>query len=147
MDAEPRAKICVTCTSLHLKRAARAVAHIMDEYMAPVGLRNGQFGMLISIANEGTISITDLAAKLVMDITTMSRNVKLLERDGLVEVVPGKDRRVRELKLTDLGSAKIADAMPHWEAAQAHIKERLGQDQWADMLTHLQRTASLEATH
>lgn len=114
-----------TCLCLHVQRAARAVARRYDEVLRPLGLTNGQFSLLMSLNRPEPPTMGQVSAVLAMDRTTVTANLKPLERRGLVEVqVDEKDRRSRRLKLTSAGRRLLAEAMPLWEKAQA-INERL----------------------
>lgn len=140
MDAD---RVISTCTSVNLRRAARAVTHILYQHLQPTGLRVGQFGILVNIMKHGATPITDLADILVTDRTTVTRNLALLERDGFVEVKPGKDKRVREVTLTEAGRAKLEEAYPLWLEAEAGIRERLGGDRWEKTLEAARAVAAL----
>ncbi len=114
-----------TCLCLHVQRAARAVARRYDEVLRPLGLTNGQFSLLMSLNRPEPPTMGQVSAVLAMDRTTVTANLKPLERRGLVEVqVDEKDRRSRRLKLTSAGRRLLAEAMPLWEKAQA-INEKL----------------------
>ncbi len=114
-----------TCLCLHVQRAARAVARRYDEVLRPLGLTNGQFSLLMSLNRPEPPTMGQVSAVLAMDRTTVTANLKPLERRGLVEVqVDEKDRRSRRLKLTSAGRRLLAEAMPLWEKAQA-INEEL----------------------
>ena len=90
-----------TCLCLHLQRAARAVARQFDEALRPLGLTNGQFSLLMSLNRPEPPTIGNVAALLAMDRTTLTANLKPLERRGLVEVrIDSADRRSRRLILT-----------------------------------------------
>src|ERR1044071_7674021 len=93
-----------TCLCLHLQRAARAVARQFDEALRPLGLTNGQFSLLMSLNRSEPPTIGNVAALLVMDRTTLTANLKPLERRGLVRVrIDDTDRRNRRLILTGEG--------------------------------------------
>jgi DNA-binding MarR family transcriptional regulator len=117
------------CTSLHLRRAARAVSHFLEEFLQPLGLHSSQFGILNSISRAGSITMTSLSDEMSLDRTTVTRSVQILERDGLVTVLPGQDRRVREVALTDLGRETLQKAIPLWQQAETALAERLGESQ------------------
>lgn len=105
------------CLCLHLQRAARAIARRFDEALRPVGLSNGQYSLLIALNRPKPPCIKDLAPFLAMDRTTLTANLKPLERRGLVEVVPDpKDRRSRRLALTEAGRDLLVQALPIWRA-------------------------------
>src|SRR5436190_24258617 len=87
-----------TCLCLHAQRAARALARRFDEALRPLGLTSGQFSLLISLNRPDPPAIGSVAGLLAMDRTTLTANLKPLERRGLVTVaVVGTDRRVRRL--------------------------------------------------
>src|SRR5438874_6289164 len=93
-----------TCLCLHLQRAARAVARRFDAVLRPLGLTNGQFSLLMSLNREDAPSIGNVSALLAMDRTTLTANLKPLERRGLVRVtMDDADKRTRRLKLTSAG--------------------------------------------
>lgn len=113
------------CYAGSLRRAARAISRLYDEMLRPSGLRATQFSVLRHLQG-GTYTLTQLADVLVMDRTTLGRNLMLLERDGLVQLRVGKDRRERELALTERGLRTLEAAYPLWRQAQAQIAQRLG---------------------
>ena len=108
----------LACVSYRLRRAARKAAVLFDRALKPVGLRNTQFSLLGALNYLGDISIGELAEELATDATTLNRNLGALTRDGLVGSYPGPDGRVRMLRLTARGRAKLEAAMPLWRAAQ-----------------------------
>ena len=118
-------KVRDTCLCLHIQRAARAVARRFDDALRPLGLTNGQFSLLMSLNRPKPPSIGSVAALLAMDRTTLTANLKPLERRGLVTVsVDEKDRRNRLMTLTPAGRALLASAVPVWERTHVEI-ERL----------------------
>src|SRR3954453_16139889 len=95
------------CNCLAIRQAARHVTQFYDQLFAPVGLRATQFAILSRLRRQGPMTINALAALLVMDRTTLGRNLRPLQRDELIEVVPSPvDRRRRKLCLTASGLAK-----------------------------------------
>src|SRR5919199_4479913 len=97
-----------TCLCLHVQRAARAVARRYDEALRPLELTNGQFSLLMSLNRPEAPSIGQVAALLAMDRTTLTANLKPLERRGLVRVAgDDKEKRCRRLKLTSAGPALL----------------------------------------
>ncbi|HEX6433784.1 MAG TPA: MarR family winged helix-turn-helix transcriptional regulator [Gemmatimonadales bacterium] len=115
------------CTCFNLRKAARAVTQMYDEFLRPSGLRATQFSLLMLVRGRGPVGITDLAEMAVMDRTTLKRNVELLEREGLVRIEPGEDARVREVSLTAAAEKRLGEALPLWQRAQSHITGELGQ--------------------
>ncbi len=128
-DALPFAitlKVRDTCLCLHLQRAARAVARRFDEVLRPLGLTNGQFSLLMSLNRPEAPTIGSIAALLVMDRTTLTANLKPLERRDLVTVtVDDSDRRSRRLALTSAGRALLVAAVPVWTKEHAAIDHLL----------------------
>jgi DNA-binding MarR family transcriptional regulator len=115
-----------TCLCLHLQRAARAVARRFDAVLRPLGLTNGQFSLLMSLNREDAPSIGNVSALLAMDRTTLTANLKPLERRGLVRVtVDDADKRTRRLKLTSAGRALLVAAVPIWRDTHAAIEDLL----------------------
>ena len=86
--------------------------------------------------------MNELAGFLVTDRTTLTRNLKPLERKGLVEIVPGEDRRVRMVSITDAGRIAFERAKPLWAEAQAAMVERLGDEDWQALITVLRTTVA-----
>jgi DNA-binding MarR family transcriptional regulator len=118
-------KVRDTCLCLHIQRAARAVARRFDDALRPLGLTNGQFSLLMSLNRPKPPGIGSVAALLAMDRTTLTANLKPLERRGLVTVsVDEKDRRNRLMTLTPAGRALLASAVPVWERTHVEL-ERL----------------------
>jgi DNA-binding MarR family transcriptional regulator len=114
-----------TCLCFHFQRAARAVARRFDEAFRPLDLTSGQFTLMMSLSRGEPRNLGTVAAALAMDRTTLTANLKPLERRGLVRVrVDEADRRSRLLSLTPSGRRLIAAAMPLWRQTQAAI-ERL----------------------
>src|SRR2546421_10310728 len=104
-----------TCFCLHLQRAARAVARRFDAALRPLGLTSGHFSLLMSLNRPQPASIGDVSALLAMDRTTMTANLKPLERRGLVRVTADDaDKRTRRLTLTPAGRALLSTAVPVW---------------------------------
>ena len=118
-------KVRDTCLCLHLQRAARVAARRYDEALRPAGLTNWQFSLLMSLNRAEPPAMGDVATLLGMDRTTLTANLKPLERRGLVKVTVDKaDRRSRRLKLTPAGREVLIEALPLWKRAQA-AAERL----------------------
>jgi DNA-binding MarR family transcriptional regulator len=123
-----------TCLCLHLQRAARAVARHFDEALRPLDLSNGQFSLLMALNQPLPARIGKVSAVLAMDRTTVTANLKPLQRRGLVEVTIGdEDRRSRRLSLTPKGRELLAAAFPVWRREHAAV-ERLLAGSSADRL-------------
>jgi DNA-binding MarR family transcriptional regulator len=115
-----------TCLCLHLQRAARAVARRFDAALRPLGLTNGQFSLLMSLNREDPPTIGSVSALLAMDRTTLTANLKPLERRGLVKVtIDDADKRTRRVTLTPPGRVLLVAAVPVWKRTHAAIEELL----------------------
>ncbi|MGH6924473.1 MAG: MarR family winged helix-turn-helix transcriptional regulator [Propylenella sp.] len=114
------------CYCLHVRRAARALARRYDEALRPVGLTSGQFSLLMSLNRAAPTRMGEVAALLAMDRTTLTANLKPLERRRLVKVaVDPEDKRGRLLTLTPAGKKLLAAALPVWKRAQKAEERRL----------------------
>jgi DNA-binding MarR family transcriptional regulator len=114
------------CLCLHVQRAARAMARRFDEALRPHALTNGQFSLLMSLNRPQAPSIGSISALLAMDRTTLTANLKPLQRRGLVIVtVDAADKRSRRLSLTPAGRALLAEAVPVWRRTHAAIERLL----------------------
>ncbi len=116
------------CLCFAAQRAARALARRFDEVLRPVGLTNGQFSLMMSLNRPEPPSIGAVAALLAMDRTTLTANLKPLERRGLVETtVDPEDRRCRRVKLTREGHKLLRAALPIWVREHAAVDRLLAQ--------------------
>jgi DNA-binding MarR family transcriptional regulator len=114
------------CLCLHLQRAARALARRFDEALRPFGITSGQFSLLMSLNRPTPPRISDIAVLLGMDRTTLTANLKPLERQGLVEGDRDPaDRRSRLLRLTGAGQDVLAAALPVWREVNEAIDRLL----------------------
>ena len=133
------------CTCFNLRKAARAVTQAYDAALQPVGLKATQYSVLAAAAAIGPLTVGKLADRLVMDRTTLTRNLNPLERDGLVRIEEGEDRRARLVTVTPAGRRLLARAQPLWRSAQERMVDRLGRRQWSELLSGLD--ASVAAAH
>ncbi|NDJ24200.1 MarR family transcriptional regulator [Nostoc sp. B(2019)] len=136
-------KVGNTCTCFNLRKASRVITHLFDEVLQPSGLLVNQFTLMVAISLVGSVTITHLAQELVIDRTTLTRNLKPLERQGFIQIQPGQDQRMRVVSLTPQGHTALAKALPLWELAQTRIVQQLGQERWNTLLSGLSDTVSL----
>ena len=127
LDLGKCAEIVSACVCLQLRKASRTITQLYDERLRPSGVLATQLPFLVTLALTDSPTITHLALELVMDRTSVTRHLAPLEKHGLIKIVPGEDRRTRQVSLTALGLEFLAKAIPLWEEAQAHVVERLGQ--------------------
>lgn len=115
------------------------MTQLYDRALRPVGLRVTQFSILGKLREQGPIPLTELAEELVIDRTTLTRNLELLRRQGLTTSRPGADGRVREISLTRRGNALLEQAYPYWEEAQRRVEEALGENRVRRLFADLDR--------
>jgi len=114
------------CTNFKLRQLTRVVSRHYDAYIAGSGLKTSQYSLLTNLAAHGPIRPVDLAARMRMDASTLTRNLKPLIAEGWVEMGEGADARSRLLTLTGSGHAKRDEARALWRKAQLALNERLG---------------------
>lgn len=114
------------CTNFKLRQLTRVVSRHYDAYIAGSGLKTSQYSLLSNVATHGPIRPVDLAARMRMDASTLTRNLKPLIAEGWVEMGEGADARSRLLTLTGNGHAKRDEARALWRKAQLALNERLG---------------------
>ena len=130
------------CACASLRRAARVVTRLYDDALKPTGLRVTQFGLLSNLMALGSSTLTQLADAMVVDHTTLTRNLDLLEARGLVVTQEGQDRRERQLRLSEKGIAALSEAYPLWQAAQIRAMEIGGLGNWTAAGPLLRRLAA-----
>jgi DNA-binding MarR family transcriptional regulator len=133
------------CNCLAIRQAARYLTQFYDQFLAPSGLRTTQFSILAKLMGYGALSINALAKELVMDRTTLGRNMLPLEREGLIEIVPGTtDRRTKELRLTKAGQERLRAAAPGWTEAQEKFEAAFGRKRSAELRGLLDQVVASE---
>ncbi len=133
------------CNCLAFRQAARHVTQFYDRFLAPTGLRSTQFSILAKLRRHGPLTINALAEDMVMDRTTLGRNILPLEREGLITVVRGRaDRRSKELDLTEPGLARLRLAVKQWARAQAEFEAVFGGNQASELRAVLRSVAATD---
>lgn len=115
------------CTCALIRLSARRITQAYDQALKETGLRITQYSILANLERNEHLSITELAELLVMDRTTLSRNLQPLIRDGLIERKEGADNRSKVLKLTVQGRGLLNRARPLWRQTEASVREQFGQ--------------------
>ena len=108
-----------------------------------MGLRATQFAVLVAVATEGALSITALAQAMGMDRSTLTRNVRPLVNDGLLAVGREGWHRSRTVEMTEQGRARVCEALPLWERAQARLQRQLGAPQWTSVHQSLEALSQM----
>lgn len=142
------------CTCARLRRLTRRMTALYDRELAPTGLRLTQYSLLATLrreATDGGVTVSDLAAAMDMDRTTLTRNLRPLLDQELVELVADPaDARVRRALITTKGQVVFVDAMPYWRVAQDFVNRTLGEGNvgalhdWLDRVTPAFRAEPLE---
>ena len=135
------------CKCFMVRSAARHVTQLYDQTLAPVGLHVTQFSILAKLKRLGALTINALAKDMVMDRTTLSRNVLPLERDGLVKIeASAADGRAKELHLTKAGERRLQAGREAWAQAQARFETRFGAQRAADLRAMLRAVIASDFT-
>ena len=132
------------CVCNTLRMATRVVTQLYDDVLRPSGLRVTQFSTLAAIARLEEANLRQLEDALAIDQTTLTRSLKLLERNGAIDRVPHPDGRIKAMTLTSKGRKALEAARPLWARAQDRVLRELGTTAWADAqrrLAHLLRVA------
>ncbi len=127
------------CLCENLRMTARAVTAVYDDALRPLGLRVTQFSLLSRVASLGQVESWRLSEALGLDKTTLPRNLRPLERRGLIAIEPGEDRRTRLVRVTPAGEKLLKEASTCWRSVQASFKKRLPGDEFARTLRQLLR--------
>jgi DNA-binding MarR family transcriptional regulator len=128
------------CLWLRARRLSRVMTRAYDEALRPLGIQISQLGLLnvVALCGEGGGGMSTIAEILVMDRTTLSRNLRPLERSGLIKVVRAPDDgRARLVVLTPAGRRVIEEATPLWERAHRETIASLGPQAAAELRERL----------
>jgi DNA-binding MarR family transcriptional regulator len=133
------------CNCYAVRAAARHVTQAYDQFLAPTGLRTTQFSILAKLKRKGPLTINALAEDMVMDRTTLGRNILPLERDALIKIQPSAtDGRAKELLLTKAGEQRFQAALKTWSAAQARFEKTYGARRATDLRAMLRAVVASE---
>ena len=116
------------CVCFGLRKAARSITYVYDAALKPSGLRATQFTVLNVIRRLSPAAVTRIADVAVIDRTTLTRSLALLERDGLIRMIPSDDGREKRYGVTARGERAMARARPLWEHTQARVLAVLGSE-------------------
>jgi len=122
------------CNCSAVRAAARHMTQLYDQCLAPVGLRTTQYAILVRLERNGPLTINALASDLVMDRSTLARNVQPLVRDGLIAIeTSASDRRAKVLRLTKAGETRLQAALAAWSLAQHRFESSFGRERSAEL--------------
>lgn len=125
------------CTCGELRKAARAITLLYDNAFKSSGLLSTQFNVLQAIYNIDSMRISDLANKLGMDRTTLTRNLSVLERQGFIKISQGKDHRARIVTTTQKGRNSVTKTISLWNEVQRKVKDQMGESAWRELMQNL----------
>jgi DNA-binding MarR family transcriptional regulator len=129
------------CASLNFRRAARAITQLFDSELLRAGIRSTQFTMLVAIAKIQPTPIHTLSSVLLIDPTTLTRSLRLMEKDGLISVSKRSRKRQRFVSLTPQGEQALANTLPVWRQVQRRFVDAVGSDYWTNFRNGLERLA------
>ena len=130
------------CYGASVRKASRILTRIYDEMLAPSGLNLTQFSIAYLLKQHGSATISDLAAWMDTNKTAMGRNLLPMERDRLISIQQGTDRRSRNVALTPSGVARYKKAIPLWKQAQKQVEKMLGKSEADALRSLLQQVAA-----
>ena len=113
---------------MRLRLLNRVVTNLYDDALRPLGLKISQLNILVVTAKLGLARPAQVCEILHLDVSTLSRNVKPLQKHGWLEVVPEEDARAQPFRLTPQGWRLIKKAVPAWEKAQRQAADLLGDE-------------------
>ncbi len=129
------------CASLNFRRTARAVTRMYDAAMQDAGIRSTQFAILVGIAKTQPVAIGKLADVLIIDRTTLTRSLRLLQKERLVTISKRTTMRQRLLELTPQGVEALERSLPLWRAVHAQFVSDVGSDYWLHLRGELEKLA------
>jgi DNA-binding MarR family transcriptional regulator len=121
------------CACASARRVARTLTQLYDRSLRSAGLEAPQFALMMTLDKQGPCSQAELGRRYALDKTTVSRNLRLLERNGWIQSSPGRDRRERQFTLAAAGRRCIAAATPRWRHAQEQLRAQLSGGEWDAM--------------
>ena len=118
-------RACRDCMCSALRRASRAVTQHYEASFRGTGLRATQFTLLATLAQAGPLPLTELATMLGLERTSLTRNLRPLEKKGFVRALADDDQRVRRIAITKKGENTALAALDAWNQAQSTVDKVL----------------------
>jgi DNA-binding MarR family transcriptional regulator len=131
------------CASFNFRRATRAVTRLFDLALDGAGIRSTQFTILVGVAKTQPVSMSALADLLALDPSTLTRNLRPLQQDGLLAISHRAAMRQRFIRLTRKGERTLARAVPKWREVQRDFVSAIGSQHWLEFRDELERLASV----
>jgi DNA-binding MarR family transcriptional regulator len=136
-------KLPAPCLCNALRQATRTVTRLYDEELRRVGLRSTQYSLLRHLGRSGPIRQRDLSDRMLLDETTLTRNLRPLIESEWVIIEAGQDRREKLVRITEAGTATLKNALPAWERAQKRMQTVISTEGWSNLLSVLSEVAQL----
>ena len=126
------------CMCYNLRKTSRAITQFYDKALEPSGLAITQLSLLVGLSISKSPTITKIASEMIMDRTTLTRNLNHLQKQGLIKIEQGNnDKRKRNISITYKGKKILAEAIPLWEKAQYNMIKKFGRENYGVMLSNL----------
>ena len=129
------------CASLNFRRTSRIVTRLYDTVMQESGVRSTQFAILVGIAKLQPVAMGTLANVLMLDSSTLTRSLRLLQKERMIEISKRSQMRRRFLKLTLSGQKALQRSLPLWRAAHERFLAEVGADYWLNLRNELETIA------
>ena len=137
---------CLDCLCYEFRKTSRVVINFYDDALKSADLKSNQFLILVAVATMKSTNFKTLAEFLGIDQSTLARNLVTVEKQGLVTVKPGKNRREKIITLSRKGKRKFASAFPLWQKAQKNLLDKVGLDRWHKLKAEMDEVASAAAS-
>ena len=126
------------CCCFNLRKISRAITQYYDRCLESLNIRSTQFTLLVALAATSAKTLTEIAEVLVMDRTTLTRNLKPLAKMELIEIVHTVDKRSKAYALTEKGKNLLVNSIPLWKAAQDNVINGIGYEEYKDIISKLE---------
>jgi DNA-binding MarR family transcriptional regulator len=128
------------CVGFRLRKATRMVSQFYDQALQPFGFTGPQFSLLAHLPRGRQVAVGQLAEELGMEASTLTRNLRPLQRRGLLTLVEAPyDRRVKLVLSTKAGQELFAKAIPAWRTARSRLENAIGEDAFGELKRALDR--------
>jgi DNA-binding MarR family transcriptional regulator len=131
------------CVGFNLRKTSRLLSQLYERAFKPVGIKGTQFSLLMAVARNKDSTIGKLSQPLGMERSTLSRNIAILQKKGLVTTEEGEDRRHQRIRITDSGISVLREALPLWQGVQECLVRELGEERIKNLLEDLQHLSKL----
>lgn len=130
-------QILENCTCMHIRKSSRAVTQYFDTVLAPAGISSTQLTLLVTIFLSKSRSLKEIADKIGMKPSSLTRMLKPMFEQDLVENDVGDNKKAKQLTLTEHGARTLRMAAPLWENAQKELVVKIGERDWQDLIEKL----------